>query len=55
MLVLTSAYCRITKKKLPAMDMYHLPGDGPGGIDTFCTCHDEKILYDEPLSTAEVI
>jgi hypothetical protein len=44
-MVLTTAFCSVTGKKIPAKKIYHLPGDGPGGIDSYCTCHDKKVKH----------
>ena len=53
MWVLTSAYCSVTKEKLHARDIYHMPGDGPvpldsATLDTYCRCHNKKVLHDKP-------
>jgi hypothetical protein len=45
MWVLSSGYCAETNKELAAREMYHMPGDEPGGVDTFCICHDAKVNY----------
>ena len=54
MMVLISGYCIKTNDKLRASEMYHMPGKGPGGIDTFCACHDVLIAYDDPVGFIEM-
>lgn len=46
MWILVSAYCRVTGEKITAHDIYHLPGDRAGVPDSYCRCHDEKVIKD---------
>lgn len=53
MWVLTSAYCSVTGEKLSGEEIYHMPGDRAGVPDSYCTCHEKKVLHDKP-ETADV-